>query len=1307
LQGERASSLKNPAMPSILHLRPPGLPASWHAGVAILTLSVLIPLGYADQLAQPLISTFSAAKVSDNAMLWTMTQARDGVLYFGSDSLITFDGDHWNSFPPLGGYALRGLDFSPDGTRLWAGGTNTIGWFDRDLDGAWHYHSLVSFLPQRLQHFGDCWRVFAQNDGAVFVTQDRVLRWDGKSMRSWSLPGKVRLGAMRMDGAIYVHDLATGLYRLDADSLSLVIPAASLGKGVILWMGQIGSDWLLATSDGFFKWDGNMLHPFAGEASALMRSKFLTAVAPLSGGRLAVGTLSGGIAIVAPDGGLDQVLTVASAGLPTNQIFTLNLDQEGGLWVTSSSQIFRINLTPSLRLIPRLGVPAYDPVTSVAVSGKDIYAATATAIYPIAPHPLALLSGRIPFAHDSIFRTMLSVPEGVLVAHLWGVDLLANGVSSPVWLVASKEVFSIASSHAPGHVFVGTLRAVYDLSYRTGLARLVCDSLPDIPALLAEDSQGRIWVGTDSAGALLVLSTLSAAQTYVPASTIFAGLPDAGSAIVAGNASGDVYVFSGQDAWFFSSADASVYQVSDWPKRAVIAASGVGPDGSVWVIHKADATQGPCLASISLMGQRPFWHPHTVDGLWAVGLPESIAVQTHPAPAAPTLLIAGTDGILKTDVDPLAPAEVPLAPLVRVFAQGSAGGAFHAISGPLPFSVKNIMLQAAVPTFARRPAIRPQAFIEGIDPVWTTLNSSSERELSGLADGIYTVHVRDMADTGLVSPATTIRFVIEPPWWRTAAAKTLAVFTLVAVGYSLQLFRTRALRRRARELEETVQKRTEQANRANAAKSEFVARISHNIRNPLNAIVGLTVALDDNPKPERQREILAALHTCTEHLSTLIDDVLDFSRIEAGKVALNPSSCSPRGLLDGLSASLAAQAAAAGAEIEIELDPALPAYLLVDVHRIEEILLNFLTNAIRYAPGRILLKAGVNDGSEKVAEFSVTDHGAGFSGDEQEMLFINYAQVNSTSRVIPGGTGLGLALCKRLADLMGGSVGVESTKGRGARFYVRLPLVSAEAPTVTGPLRFQIPRALIVEDADYNAWAFSAVLSRLGVAACDRASNGREALDLFGAHVYDLVLLDRSLPDMDGIEVAKQMRKTGEIIKHPLVVCVSAYSTTEDRELCLASGMDYFAGKPLSPEKLSNILREAGVGFLPVAPVPAPNPSGTSSKLDTSLLMYLATNGAASISDQMDRYIATLKDYFQGLTKAIASGDHAAIGREAHALSGHAKFINASELASVVTEIENTARFRSPAALAPLADKLKLAVDDVVSELLRTKPPAA
>jgi CheY-like chemotaxis protein/HPt (histidine-containing phosphotransfer) domain-containing protein len=389
-----------------------------------------------------------------------------------------------------------------------------------------------------------------------------------------------------------------------------------------------------------------------------------------------------------------------------------------------------------------------------------------------------------------------------------------------------------------------------------------------------------------------------------------------------------------------------------------------------------------------------------------------------------------------------------------------------------------------------------------------------------------------------------------------------------------------------------------------------------------------------------------------------------------------------------------------------------------------------VSNALKYAGGEIRLSAQIPAGAPGEVEFSVADRGDGISEAGQATLFTKFTRLNRTGPHRIPGTGLGLASCRLLADIMGGAVGVVSRHGEGARFHLRLPLTPAAAPVESTVAQLPNTTVLLVEDTDYNAWAASAVLARLGL-SCERARSGAEALALFAANRYNVVLLDRNLPDMDGTEVARRMREIEADTTRSLLLAVTAYCTAEDRALCLDAGMDAFVGKPLTPEKLRKALLDAGrqmvatptadvaiaaagAGCPGAAPAAADaTPAGGSdgeiaraAQLDLSVLSYLAGDGEGALPAQIERFLADLDHTQEALTQTRATRDYAAMAAKAHYLLSQARMIGRTSLVAAASHLESAAKRRDASLCDRLLSRVGIELADV-REVLRHRPRLA
>ena len=1255
-----------------------------------------VSVSRAQESGFPLVTAYSAAEIGTEAMGWVTVQGADGTLHFGCNALVDFDGERWRTSPINGAYALRGLDFGKDG-RLWAAAVGEIGWFTQAAGAThWVYHSLVSSLPKEHVALGDVWQVFAEDTGAVFITAEKILRWDGNKMQVWEIPGPAarRLHAMRVGGTIYVHHRATGLYALGDNGPRLLIPASRLGEGMIFWMEPRRDGWLFATSKGLFTYENGQLQSYAPEVSDFVVRNSLTSALRMPDGRIALGTLTGGIALVQPDGKLDRILNQTD-GLPNCAVFSLFVDRDHRLWATSNSGIFNVPAIASAVVFDERARLSRQPVVKILRSHGRITLATIDEVYELETdgryfRPLEGFPGQP--------RDLMPVDGGLVAAGMHGLKFrkAADGGGAVVYSTPQDAFVAKPARHWPGGILISAGHSIVLLDAK-GSSRVLVQNLPDIAQSIAEDNSGRLWLGTASRGVLVAMPDSSTPVEAVQAGP-GEGIPEfGGPGLAAAAPDGSLLVFSNTGGWIRGRDARNFYPISGHPQREIAAASEIAADGTMWAAYLEGDNRPACIARITIKGNHATWQPHSVEGLWNIGAPRSIMAEPNGA-SGTVLWIGGTKGMLRNVVanGPVAPK--PGAPLLHAFVRGAEKPSLEPITRSLPYSTRSIIFEFAAPEYALRPALRLETRIDGIDDRWIPADSSSRRELTAIRDGRYAFKVRAVAETGAISETTSFRFEVLPPWWRTAPAIAGLLLAILPMGFGAYRLRVAALQRRNAELEQKVRERTAQLEQASAAKTQFVANMSHDIRNPLNGIVGLALALENSRLDPHQREIIATLRECTTYLSTLVDDVLDFASIEAGRVELRPGPFVPGELLTSIVTMLRADATVSGATLTVETDPALARPMLGDAGRIQQVLVNYVANALKYAGGSIRLTATLPVESPGEVEFSVGDEGAGISEAEQGTLFSKFTRLDGALRSKVSGSGLGLASCRLLADLMGGSVGVASSPGHGSRFYLRLPRVAATAPAEPARLSLADTSVLLVEDTDYNAWAASAVLAKLGL-TCERARTGQEAIDLFAARRFNLVLLDRNLPDMDGTVVARKIRALETDGPRAILLAVTAYCTPQDRELCLAAGMDAFVGKPLTPDKLRKILIAAGRRLLTAATMHV-SPDGPAPAIDLSLLDYMSDGSEQGLDNQVRNFLAALTEGESRLTAAARTRDLRLMGDAAHYLLSHARLVGSKALEEAAISLEQAARSQDGFAFGELLHRVRREVR-AVTEAMR------
>ena len=554
----------------------------------------------------------------------------------------------------------------------------------------------------------------------------------------------------------------------------------------------------------------------------------------------------------------------------------------------------------------------------------------------------------------------------------------------------------------------------------------------------------------------------------------------------------------------------------------------------------------------------------------------------------------------------------------------------------------------------------------------------------------------------------------EKRWWLVSAAPNYNEQGELVGSIGIQLDITEQKR-----MEDELAKAKTHAELASKAKESFLANMSHEIRTPLNAIIGMIRELSRETLTAQQQSYLGHTDTAARHLLSIVNSILDLSKIEAGELELEDRDFSLEALVDNIRSILLIKATGKKLQLTCDVDPEIWPAHRGDSARIRQVLLNLLDNAIKFTPkGQVRLHIKVTGETEEEQQLRLTvlDTGIGMDQEYQKKIFTKFSQADRSISRRFGGTGLGMPITREIVRLMGGDISVESIKDRGTKFVINFALQKGdiEQLTVVAPTnnrQLEGLRLLLVEDNAMNRFIAGKSLTHFGCVV-EEAENGRVALDWLKERQYDLILMDIQMPELDGMETTKIIR--GELNLDVPIIAITANAFREDIDLYLQTGMNDYVTKPYEEAQLFEVISRHAIGSEPAPPPQErehPNGEGVPTThddyYDLQQLRSLSRGDESFVQNMVSLFLQQTTTALQELRTALEKKDYASLAKTAHRIKPSIDNMGIRQLEGVARDIEVFAKAESVDhdCLTARVALLTSTLEAVVSRL-RTEPVA-
>ena len=889
-----------------------------------------------------------------------------------------------------------------------------------------------------------------------------------------------------------------------------------------------------------------------------------------------------GLSCLASDG-IHQV--GPSAGLLADKVGEIFEDREGNIWISFvSTGLFRLKRPKFYSMGEPEGLPS-DRVYGVRTTSDSTWVSHAGGVTRIQGSKLNTVD--LP-AVDKRARN-LSIDAGgnvwtgslTTLARIDPATMKAQAVNVP-W--AQPEMVNLYTAR-DGRVW-GVDRGGLFRIEQNGAVKIAVNGLPKplgFRTQLTETSDGRMWLASRYLGFFAIEG--SEARQVEPNNPVWASIHA-------------IYPGSDKELWVGFDGQG----LGRW-RDGKLRRFGATPDAPEnHVFYIAEDKQGYLWLGLrrQLLRVRKEFLNDYMDGKRA-DVPREVfdmgdglrsanfGLALLPAAAGPAdiVWVPSLRGVLRIDTRNIVKNQLPPQVVIRQVWGDNSELPVESNQVRMPSTVNTLRIDFAATSLTESSRVQYRRRLEGFDEQWLGPDSAQAASYTNLAPGEYTFRLQACNNDGVWNETgLSLKIIRLPALYQTASFRVVMLVTLMAAIAGLVRWRTSVLQKQKIHLEERVLSRTAELEKAKVAaegaanaKADFLATMSHEIRTPLHGVLGTLELLAETALDTEQREHIAVIRSSSDALLTVLNDVLDLSKLEAGCMGMAKKPFSLRKTIEDVAQPLESTVRLKKICVSVSYDSELPTHLLGDESRIRQIMFNLVSNAVKFTDEGsvdICASGGRCGGTEWDVRVEIHDTGIGIPQDRISSLFQKFYQVDGSFSRRYGGTGLGLAICQKLAQAMGGSIDVSSEEGRGSVFTLRLRLTETDAveksSAPTGGFTRQFTgRVLLAEDNAVNRRLAESLLSRLGCQV-DGVVNGSDAVARVESNAYDLVLMDLHMPMMDGLEATRLIRTTLPLARQPVIIALTANALDGDRERCLDAGMNGYLAKPFHLDDLVALL---------------------------------------------------------------------------------------------------------------------------------------